>query len=145
MAFISKGQVKLFNTAVGKTGMTKLERKALLEGLGVTSSKRLTPAMLDEAMTHFEKLGFVPKRKFHRPAGSKQRLLGKIEAIRKDLGLSVSYVDAMTQRMFQVQSHRWLDARQLHSLVAALSYHQARTKTAGNGRKEAPCARKTRT
>lgn len=129
MAFISKGQVKLFNTAVSKTGMTRIERQALLEGLGVTSSKHLTPVMLDKAMTHFEKLGFVFKRKFYRPTGSKQRLLSKVKAIQGDLGLSDSYVDAMAQRMFQVQSHRWLDARQLRSLVAALSYHQARRKT----------------
>jgi len=136
MGFISKGQVKLFNTAVSKTGMTKLERKALLEGLGVASSKRLTQEKLTEAMEHFEKLGFVPKRKFNRPASSKDRLIGKITAIRNELGLMESYVDAMAQRMFKnkdgrpVASYRWLNANQLHSLVAALSYHQARVRQA---------------
>jgi len=132
MAFISKNQVKLFNTAVSKTGMTKLERKALLEGLGVTSSKRLTQTMLDEAMAHFEKLGFVPKRKYSRPAGSKQRLLSKIAAIQNELNLSDRYVDSIAQRMFKnedgqpVRSHRWLDADQLRRLVASLTYHQKR-------------------
>ena len=132
MAFISKNQVRLFNTAVGKTGMTKLERKALLEGLGVTSSKRLTPAMLDEAMAHFEKLGFVPKRKFSRPVGSKQRLLWKIAAILKELKRDDDYADSIARRMFKnedgqpVRSYRWLDAKQLRSLVASLSYHQER-------------------
>ena len=104
----------------------------MLEGLGVASSKHLTQTMLDEAMKHFEKLGFAPKRKFYRPAGSKQRLLWKVAAILKELKRGDDYADSIAGRMFKnddgqpVRSYRWLDARQLHSLVASLTYHQKR-------------------
>ena len=140
MGFISKGQVKLFNTAVSKTGMTRLERQALLEGLGVSSSRYLTPAMLEEAMRHFKKLGFVSTRKFHRPADSKQRLMRKIIAIRDDLRLTDGYIDGIVQQAkFKnkngalISSYRWLNAQQLYKLVQMMSYHQARKAVNGKG------------
>jgi len=121
---ISKKQIGLIHVAKQRTGMTEDEYRGLLAGFGVTSSKDLSGAAFEEAMSHFEKIGFKPKNPFRKAAGGKQRLMAKVTAIRADLGLTEAYVDAIAQRMFKVASHRWLSAYQLHKLVAALTYHQ---------------------
>lgn len=136
MRTISKGKKALIHVAKSQLGLSEAEYRDILEshGNGARSSRDLDPAGFASVMAHLEHLGFEPKRKFYRGAGSKELLMRKIKAIQGDLGLSDSYVDAMAQRMFGVQSHRWLDARQLHSVVAALSYHQARRSANGKNR-----------
>ncbi|GEM_PF-3160925 len=133
---INKKQISMFHTAKAQVGMTADEKEALLSGLGVTSTKELTQDMFDQAILHFERMGFTHTNKFYRPAGSKKRLISKIVAIREDIGVKDSYIDAIAQNMFKnkkgtpIGSYRWCTAQQLHKLVAALSYHQNRQKKA---------------
>ena len=86
-------------------------------------------------MKHFEKLGFQGRGRRQKaegrrgkaePVSSKDRLLGKIDAIMADMGLKKGYVDAIARNMFGVDAYRWCNAHQLHKIVAALSYHQKR-------------------
>jgi phage gp16-like protein len=121
---ISKKQIGLIHVAKQRTGMSEDDYRALLSSFGVASSKELSAAAFEAAMSHFEKLGFKPKNQFRKATTSKQRLLAKVAAIRADLGLPEAYVDAMAERMFKVASHRWLTGDQLRWLVAALTYHQ---------------------
>ncbi len=120
---ITKKQIALFHVACQKTGALKED---ILAGAGVTSTKDLTQAMFDEIMRHFESLGFKQTGRFYKPKSGNQRLLGKIDAIKKDLDLKDAYIDAMAKQMFGIDFYRWLNGRQLHSLVAALTYHQKR-------------------
>jgi len=132
---LNKGQKAVLHVAKSKTGMTDDEYRALLAGVGVASSTdpEFTQAKFETVMRSFEKLGFVStKRRTYRPSqkGGKAGLTAKITAIRSELGLTESYVDAIAQKMFGISSYRWLDAGQLHKLVAALSYHQKRKRAA---------------
>jgi AraC-like DNA-binding protein len=131
---ISKGKKALLHVAKAKTGMSDDEYRALLssEGLASAADPGFTGAKFDRIMERFKKdYGFVSNRtKPYRPPKSKDALIGKITAIRTELGLTESYVDAICQNMFGIASYRWLDTRQLHSVVAALSYHQTRKRKA---------------
>lgn len=127
---ISNGKKALLHVAKSKVGMSDDEYYALLEGEGLTSAAdpNFTAAKFNRIMRRFEKdYGFVSnKRKGYQPPKSKEALISKITAIRLDMNLTETYVDAIAQQMFDVASHRWLDPKQLHKLVAALSYHQTR-------------------
>lgn len=131
---ISNGKKSLLHVAKSRLGLSDVEYLDILatHGNGAQSSRDLNDRTFESVLDHFKSLGFVPKNKFYRPASSKQRLLSKIAAIQNELNLSDSYVDSIAQRMFKnensqpVRSHRWLDADQLHSLVATLTYHQKR-------------------
>jgi len=132
---IKNSQKSIIHVAKAKVGMTETEYRAMLEGFGAASSSDLNQREFEAVMKHFEKLGFVSRKKFHKPAASKARLMSKVEAIKADLGLTAAYLDAMTARMFKnkdgapVGSYKWLDAGQLHKLVAALTYHQRKKKS----------------
>jgi phage gp16-like protein len=131
---IDNKKKSLIHVAKTKVGMSEDEYRAMLEGFGVASSSELSQTGFEAVMKHFEKLGFVARKKFNRPADSKKRLMSKVEAIKADMKLPAAYLDAMSLRMFKnkdghpVASYRWLDAHQLHKLVAALSYHQKKKK-----------------
>ena len=145
---INNKKKALIHVAKAKVGMSEVEYRDMLAGVGVTSSKDLNFAKFEMVMGHFKKLGF--KRRTHAspthaspkasgfakatqdktqgkgPVSSKDRLLGKIDAIRADMGLQKGYVDAIARNMFGVDVYAWCNAHQLHKIVAALSYHQKR-------------------
>ena len=122
---LSRNQKAVIHVAKHKIGMDEEEYRALLSSFGVTTSCNLDDHSFQTMMQHFEKLGF--KSKFAAKAKhpeSKTRLLAKIYAIRSAMNLTEGYIDAIARRMYRTDSHKWLDAGQLHKLVAALTYHQ---------------------
>lgn len=139
---ISNGKKALVHVAKAKLGLGDAEYLDILaaHGKGAQSSRDLDQQGFEAVMAHFERLGFAPRKKFFRPPQSKARLMSKVAAIRADLNLTEGYVDGMTRRMFKgrdglpIASHRWLDADQLHKLVAALTYYQRRKRAKGETR-----------
>lgn len=122
---ITKSQKALLHIAKTQVGMTEDEYRDLLKSVGALSSADpdFTKAKLDQVMKQFKALGFKKK------AGgvkSKEKLLKKVDAILKDLGLKRGYADSMARNMFGIDIVSWCDADQLYKLVAALTYHQMR-------------------
>lgn len=127
---LSRKQTAVIHVAKGKIGMDEEEYRALLSAYGVESSVHLNDQSFHDIMKYFEKLGF--KSKFAekaKPPESKTRLMSKIYAIRSAMNLTEDYIDAIARRMYRVDSYKWLDASQLHKLVAALSYHQRKAQS----------------
>jgi phage gp16-like protein len=127
---LSNKQKAVIHVAKQKTGMTDDEYRALLSGYGVSSCAQLEQKQFKSIMRDFARLGFVTKYAATPPPSSKALLLGKIKALREQLGVGEAYVDAMANHMFKIASHRWLDAGQLHKVVAALNYHHKRREVA---------------
>jgi phage gp16-like protein len=133
-AMITNKQKALIHVAKTKTGLSDDEYRDLLSSFGAQSSVDLSPDDFEAVMRHFKTIGFQSSSKYRRSPQSKQRLMAKIAAIRAELGLTEAYIDGMVHRMFKgadnlpIASHRWLNAGQLHKLVAALTYHQRRQK-----------------
>ena len=131
---ITNKQKALIHVAKARCGMSEIEYRDMLLSFGVSSSADLTDKKFDAVMEHFKKLGF--KNNFKRKS-SKQMLLAKIKAIIADMELTEAYIDGMSRHMFRnddgepVASYRWLNADQLRRLVAALMYHQKRSKAQG--------------
>ena len=133
---LTRKQLALVHIAKKQTGMTEKEYRDLLSSFGVSSSKDLPYQAFAALMNRFKALGFVSKTKPrpYRPATSKYRLMSKVRAIQADMDLSDDYINGMVKKMFKnadgmaIVSYRWLNERQLHKLVAALSYHQNRHK-----------------
>lgn len=130
---INNSQKALIHVAKTKMGLSDDEYRDILKSFGVASSRELTCGKFERVMDHFEKLGFEsPKRADRKakarvkPVSSKELLTKKVKALAHDLGLTRSYIDAMSRHMFDVSSWSWLDAHQLGKLVAALCYHQKR-------------------
>lgn len=122
---LPRNKLAVIHIAKTQIGMTEAEYRDMLAGFGVETSMDLTVAGFKAVMKHFEFLGFKSKNR-RKPTESKDRLESKAYAILSGLGLQESYADGMAKHMFGVDSWRWLNAGQLHSLVAALSYHQKR-------------------
>jgi len=123
---IPRAKIALVHVAKHQVGMTDDEYRALLAEFGVSSSKELRSAQLSGVMQRFKALGFVPRRRFKTPPESKKLLTAKVEKLVSVLDLTHGYVDAMARHMFGVDAWRWLDAHQLHKLVAALEIHKRR-------------------
>ena len=119
----------LIHIAKTKTGLSDLEYQDLLGRFGVKTSKDLTTVKLDQVMKHFKSLGFKQEKKVWKPMPSKDRLLGKIKAMRADMGLSQRYVNAIAGRMFGLDSVAWCDPDQLRKIVAALMYRKKKAET----------------
>lgn len=137
---INKKQISLFHVAKTKTGMSDDEKAALLNGFGVTSCKDLKINQFNQVMKHFELMGFKSNARFKKK-GSKGLLLDKVKAIKLDMGLTENYINGTCRKMFKnsdgepIEQYRWLTAKQLHKLVAALSYHQKRKNISRRGAK----------
>lgn len=138
---ISNAQKALIHVAKSKTGMTEDEYRAMLSGFGVASSVELDRAKFDRVMRHFKKMGFRTRAKdAGRSPGaeetpavpSEQKLKKKIQHLATDMHLSRTYLDAISKRMFSVDTWSWLDADQLRKLVAVLVYHQKRKAVTGD-------------
>ena len=84
---------------------------------------------------HFKSRGFRVKagsRSRHPGTVKRERapLMGKIGAQLADMQLPWAYADGIAQRMHKVESVRFCDGQQLHSIVAALAYEQRRRQEA---------------
>jgi phage gp16-like protein len=127
---ISNGKKAIIHVAKSQLGLSDPEYLDILatHGDGAQSSRDLTDRTFAAVMDHFKRLGFVPKRKFRRPASSKQQLTSKISAICNELGLTERYLDGMARKMFGRESYRWLDGQELYKLTQALACHQKRVR-----------------
>jgi phage gp16-like protein len=123
---LNNKQKAVIHVAKSKVGMTDDEYRAMLSSVGVVASNYLDDKSFQIIMRHFEKLGFKSNYTAQRPKTSRTRLLGKIEAIKSSMILTDVYINAIAQRMFKVDSYKWLDAGQLHKLTAAMTYYQRR-------------------
>lgn len=125
---LNNKQKAVIHVAKAKVGMTEDEYRALLSSFGVDSSNYLDVKSFQIIMNHFEKLGFKSTFAQNRSKSSRTRLLGKVVAIKTAMQLTDIYINAIVQRMFKVDSYKWLDADQLHKLVAALTYYQRKAR-----------------
>ncbi|WP_199052925.1 gp16 family protein [Aquitalea sp. ASV15] len=92
---------------------------------GCSSSTQLDQPQLVQVLAEMQRLGFVTRPglrhgKRPRPTAGRMALIGKIEALLAEARRPWPYADAMARRMFQIDKVDWLDAQQLHKLVAAL-------------------------
>lgn len=136
---INNRKKALIHVAKKQLGLSEDEYRAVLEQVGVGSSKDLTDKTFGVVMAHFERLGFKPRTKKrpmldNLPSG-KQAMMKKLEAILLDLGLDWGYVDSQAKKSFGVEKTIWLDQKQLHSLLKRMIIHQNRTKTKLSKRK----------
>jgi len=93
----------------------------------VRSSKDLDEQGRKKVLDHLKKCGAVFKsNKRIKPTTSKKALVGKVRAFMAEAKRPDSYADGMAKRMFSVDCYEWLDAGQLHKLVAALTYDAKR-------------------
>ena len=130
---LPRNKLAVIHIAKKQTGMDDDTYRELLAGFGVASSKDLNAGDFAALMKHFEMLGFQSTSPWKKPSDSKSRLTAKVKAIMADMDLSEKYVDGIVKNMNlknrdgrPVRNFRWLNTRQLHKLVAALSYHQKR-------------------
>ena len=101
-------------------------RAMLAERFGVESSGKLAMAKLVDLVKHFEKLGWVPKRR-PQPRPDRVRLCKRIWAQCYSLDRPVpTYGDAIAMQMFGVEKVVWCDAEQLRAITTALAKQQAK-------------------
>jgi phage gp16-like protein len=104
--------------------------RAMLQRVaGVSSAKDLSPLKTSAVLTELVRLGWKPKKsKVGRAevAPDREKLVSKIEAFLAEAGREWAYADGMALRMFKVERVEWLDARQLGSMVSALTYDAKR-------------------
>lgn len=101
-------------------------RAMLQERYGVESSGKMPMPRLKDLVAHFQKLGWVPKRK---PSPRKDigRLCKRIWAQCYSLGRPVpDYGDAIAKQMFGIDKVVWCDAEQLRAITTALAKQQAK-------------------
>lgn len=101
-------------------------RGMLAERYGVESSGQLVMVKLHDLVKHFEKLGWVPKRK-PEPRPDRKRLCKRIWAQCYSLGRPVpDYGDGIAKQMFGIEKVVWCDAEQLRAITTALAKQQAK-------------------
>ncbi|SDA18170.1 Mu-like prophage protein gp16 [Pseudomonas sp. NFPP10] len=127
-------QLSKIHIAKKDQGLDDETYRALLKRVAnVTSAKDLTPRQIGAVLAEFERLGWQPKAKpksngraAPNVAPDRQKLVGKIEAFMAEAGRPWEYADGMALRMFKVERVEWLNAKQLGSLVSALTYDAQR-------------------
>lgn len=127
------GQLSKIHIARKDLGLDDETYRALLARVaGVRSAKGLNARQMGAVLAEFERLGWQAKpaatmgRKAPSPAADRAKLVGKVEAFLAEAKRSWAYADGMALRMFKVERVEWLDAGQLHRLVAALAYDAQR-------------------
>lgn len=119
--------------AATEAGLDQEAYRDFLRGLtGKDSAKDLDARQRFQVLQALAKLGSrsASGKPFPgRPARQgmdKEALIRKVEALLADAKRPWGYANAMAKRMFQVDMVQWLDADQLHRLVAALNYDAQR-------------------
>lgn len=88
---------------------------------GMESSGKLAMGKLVDLVKHFERMGWMPKRK-PQPRPDRARLCKRIWAQCYSLGRPVpDYGDAIAKQMFGVEKVVWCDADQLRAITTALA------------------------
>lgn len=126
--------IALVHVARAQTGMSEVEYRDLLAGVGAASATELTPAQFEEVVAHFAGLGFV-----HQPTArvkkgpvvarqprDKRELLGGVEKRLLELGKDWRYADAIARQMFGVEKVQWCSLGQIHKVLIALEYRRAK-------------------
>ncbi len=132
---IGNKEKALIHVAKAQLGLSDDDYRAILAGVGAASSKDLNSIQFDEVMRRLQSVGFKPLMLAGRrrsQADPKRPLLKKIAAILADSGLSESYANGVSMRMFGVQSYLWLSHEQLWKVAAALSIYQKRRQKTPN-------------
>jgi phage gp16-like protein len=129
---IEKRHIALIHVAKSKLGLSEEDYRAMLNSVGVTTSKDLDHLQFDEVMRRFEAAGFRNtgrnggRKRPPRPVSSKEKLTKKIGAILADTGLPWSYADGIAKKMFGLDSVRFCNETELWKVAAALSIYQKR-------------------
>ena len=101
-------------------------RAMLQERYGVESAGKMPMPRLKDLVAHFEKLGWVPKRK-PSPRPDCARLCKRIWAQCYSLGRPVpDYGDAIAKQMFGIDKVIWCNAEQLRAITTSLAKQQAK-------------------
>jgi phage gp16-like protein len=122
---VNAAQLKLLNMAIGKL---KLDREDIKARFGVASTRELTVAQFEAAMTHFAACGFEYRPKVElapriaAPQRIKQVYLVAIQTILGTLGRPWAYAEGIGWQMFKVGKLEWLKPWQLHKVQIALIY-----------------------
>lgn len=131
---ISRKQIGLLHVAKAALGLSDEVYREMLGSVGVLSSVQLTGPQFDEIMRRMEAGGFrVVNKKSPRgrrggtqaaPTQDRAPLLGKIEALLADMGLTWTYADGISRRMWGTDQVAWCNPLQLRAVVAALVKRQ---------------------
>lgn len=128
---LAKKKIQAAQTAKSKLGMSEVEYRDLIGSFGLKSTTQLNDGQFDELMEHFKSMGFETKsgaayRKLGNLPTPKERYMGKIDAIRRDLDLPWAYVDAMAQKRYGVERVQWAAAGDLFKIMQMMIIHQRR-------------------
>ncbi len=127
MAINRKPLLAQIHVAVKDLGMSDdLYRSMLDERYGVASAAKLALPKLVDLVRHFEKLGWVPKRK-PAPRADIHPLCRKVWAQCYSMDRPVpAYSDGIAKQMFGVEKLVWCDPTQLRAITTALAKQQAK-------------------
>ena len=120
---------------IGKNQL-KLEdaeyREMLKQVTGKSSCSDMHISDLYLVLKRLEKSGFKSQKRSYgkKPNASQghKAMMNKIEALLADNQLHWNYAHAMAKRMFKVDKVDWLEAKDLHKLIAALVISTNRSK-----------------
>lgn len=138
---IGNKEKALIHVAKAQLGLSDDDYRAMLKSVGVESSTQLDYVGFEDLMKRFEGVGFKsktrrPPRMRRQPADPKSPLIGKINAILLDCGLTEAYANGIARRMFGIQSFLWLNQEQLWKVTAALTYLQKKQQAGSIAQKE---------
>lgn len=131
---IGNRQKAIIHIAKAELKLSDDNYRALLNSVGVESSKDLTWWQYNDLLSRLKALGFRIKSGKSRakwqksPPREKEKLLKKIEAQLADLGLPSAYADGVARKVAKVDRVVFADAAGLIKVIAALTYHQQRQK-----------------
>ena len=106
-------------------------RALLRRETGKSSCAKMTLRELEAVLAAMQRQGFAASRPMGRrpsPRRSASKMIGKVEALLLDNGLTWAYAHGMAKRMFGVDQVHWLPDDKLHKLVAALQIYANRRK-----------------
>lgn len=122
-------QLAKIHIAAAQLGMDEETRRALYRNTtGKDSAAKMTDNERDQVIAALVARGFVDRKRANgkavfpgRPVDTdKVPMFRKLEALLADSGRQWEYARATAQHMFKVERLEWLNASQLHKLVAAL-------------------------
>lgn len=130
-------ELKLIHVAWRELGLDEDTYRDMLWTVArVRSAAELDGWGRRRVLEHMKARGFRARVKRRRSPGGvasmNQALMGKVEALLADQKLEWAYADGIARRMFNVDSVRFCDAKQLRAVIAALTYRQQRED--GDGR-----------